>query len=790
MIGLLLAWVLYPVVALVVCTGLGLLAERLSGAELPGVLLVPLGWAGLVGVTQLPTYWNWSAELTLPLVIVLAAAGLLLGRERLRRRPDPWPLAAALGVLGVYAAPVILSGEATFAGYTVLGDTSIHFIGSDVLLENGRQFGHIPPSTYEAALAGYYGANGYPSGGITAAAALTSLVHLDIAWTFQPFLSILAALTALGLYALAEPLVRSRPLRAAGAFVAAQPALVYAFAMQGSIKELGTALAVVLIGALIPVWARQAPESARRVVPLAVAASAAIGVVGLASGVWLAPFALAALVAARRAGPRRLAAAAALAALTVAALSYQALLEAASYVEVAGGVVTAQEELGNLLRPLEGRQRFGVWLAGDYRLAPSGSLLTLTEALLVAVWLAMAAGLAWAVRLRAWSVAAFVLISVVAHFYVLRAGSPWADGKALMIVSPALLLLAVAGAGAAAAWRRPAGWAIVAVLALGVLWSNALAYHEVSLAPRDRMAELEEVGERIAGRGPTLTAEAEEFAKHFLRDAAPETATEPWQRRGYLGVYRDGRDPLLPATTRDLDRLGPRFLDQMRTIVLRRGFASSRPGSDFARTWRGTFYEIWERRSRNAVEHLSVGRFRAPGGLPSCDAVRDLAAKAPRLAFVERAPTPTAAPTDDEPLPGTWGPDGDPKVVRTGGQGLARLRLRVGEAGRYAVWLEGSFARGVEVRIGGRTVGAAADHLNFRGSAVQVGTVELAPGDHPVELLRGGGSPAPGNGGTNRLLGPVALTAPDPTGGEVQTIPASRWRSLCTRSVDWIEAVR
>ena len=59
-----------------------------------------------------------------------------------------------------------------------------------------------------------------------------------------------------------------------------------------------------------------------------------------------------------------------------------------------------------------------------------------------------------------------------------------------------------------------------------MLASNALIYHDVSLAPRDRLAELDTVAERTAGRGPVLYTEFEEFAKHFLRDSDPVGASE------------------------------------------------------------------------------------------------------------------------------------------------------------------------------------------------------------------------------------------------------------------------
>ena len=144
------AWLLMPVVALAVSLGIGLLVERASGARLPGVLLAPLGMAGLVAVGQVTTTWDWSAELTVPLCAVLAVAGWVVGWRRLRR-PDPWALASAAGVFAVFAAPIVLSGSATFAGYTILGDTSIHFIGADALLEHGRDVAGLPPSSYAAA---------------------------------------------------------------------------------------------------------------------------------------------------------------------------------------------------------------------------------------------------------------------------------------------------------------------------------------------------------------------------------------------------------------------------------------------------------------------------------------------------------------------------------------------------------------------------------------------------------------------------------------------------------------
>ena len=79
--------------------GCGLLVERLAGLRLPGALLPPLGLCVLTIVGQFTTLTDATAELTTPIVISLAAAGLLLAwpwRERgvrplgrARRQPPP-----------------------------------------------------------------------------------------------------------------------------------------------------------------------------------------------------------------------------------------------------------------------------------------------------------------------------------------------------------------------------------------------------------------------------------------------------------------------------------------------------------------------------------------------------------------------------------------------------------------------------------------------------------------------------------------------------------------------------
>jgi hypothetical protein len=797
-VDLLAAWLLMPVVAIAACLGLGVLCERAAGTLLPGELVPAVGMATLVAAGQITTYWDWSAELTVPLIVVAAIAGLTVGWGRVRSvRPDGWAVIAAGGVFAVFAAPIVFSGDATFAGYTILGDTSIHLIGADALLEHGRSFESLPPSSYQAALEAYYGTASYPSGGPVATGALATLSLQDAAWVFQPFLSLLVAMTTLAVWSLLSRLVASRPLRSAIAFLASQPALVLAYALQGSVKEVGIVFAVMLSAALVPVYLRESGEAARRTIPLAVAAGAGVALVGAAAAVWLAPLLIMTLGAAiHRNGRRRTRPAlmgAALLLVVAGAASWQAIAGVRAYVEAAGTAVTTQTEVGNLIGPLNDFQMLGIWLSGDYRLPPV-SLATETYLLLGALLVAVGLGVAWVMRRRAWSLILLITVSVFAWAYVTRRGSPWADGKALMIISPVVVLVAGLGAaGMYASGRRFEGVALTIALAVGVLGSNALAYHDVSLAPRERLAELESIGSHLSGHGPTLYPEFEEFGKHFLREGAPTGPSEAWTPTGGPGPARSGGDVRF-AFGVDLDALPLDYVQSFRTIVLRRGFMSSRPPAGWRRMAVGNHYEVWVRGDADVIEHIPLGEPRQPSVEPRCRVVRGLARRARalgvQLAAAPRTRSVLMVPAA-LPHPAAWVVDGtDPATLRPAGPGEVRGRVRVPTAGSYDLWAEGSFGRGIDVFLDGRRVGEARDALNGRLSAEHVARLELDAGSHEILIRRGGGNLKPGNGGGARLIGPLALTRSDPTGGPLHTVAPDDWRSLCGQPLDWIEAVR
>jgi hypothetical protein len=794
-VSIFICWVLFPTLFCLLSLGCGLLVQWISGARLSGVLLLPVGYAAIVVATQCTTYFDATTFLATPLVIVLAVAGLALGVRSLRPMTyDLWPFFSAFGVFCVYAAPVVLSGHATFLGYTLLGDTSIHFVLIDRVMSHGHSLGGLAPSSYDAALSGYYN-TAYPMGAHTALGAVRPLVGQDVAWVFQPYLALLAAFTALSVYALLARAIVTRWLAALGAFLAAQSGLVYAYALEGSIKELAT---VALIATIVAVGAEyvRGRGGVRAVIPLTVVAAAGMGVLNASVLPWFGPVLLAVLVAmlwvkgAR--SWRTIALDAAVFLGLGALLSYQALAVEGTFIRQTTTTFTASaangSPLGNLLGPLSKWHAFGIWPNGDFRL-PLVSHIAVTYVLIGLVVAAIVLGVFWALRRGTGWPLVFLAASLIGWAYITARSNPWGDAKAMMILSPALL--AVAAIGIASLWqtaRRIEAFALAGAIAFGVLWTNALAYHSADLAPKNRFDELANIGQKFAGQGPTLYTEFEEFAKHFLRQADPSGSDESWQADP-RGVRADGSPPAFGFSS-EIDQLAPAYVQHFRTLVLRRAGSASRPPSNYRLAYRARFYDVWQKRAPDPVQHVALGDPLQPGAVPRCSLVRKVAgAGGTRLAYVERPFLPVM-PVVTAHHPRFWTPDGaDPTNLRPYGAGTLTGSLSVPAAGRYTVWVQGSFGRGFTVLVDGRRVGVVKNQLNPRGQFDSAGTVTLAAGRHTIQLVRPSGNLSPGDGGRNRLLGPVVLD-PSTDARAVQTIPASSWRQLCGRRLDWIESLR
>ena len=748
---LLIAWLAFPGVLALLCLGSGLAVEALVRVRLPAALVPGVGLAALIVVGEFLTLEAKTAALAPSAAVASAAAGLALAvrtRWPLRR---PGPIAVVLaGVFAIYAAPIVLSGEATIAGFIKLDDTATWLAFTDQVMADGRDLSELAPSTHEATLKLNVG-EGYPLGAFIPLGIGSELLATDPAWLVQPYMAVAAALFALAAWSLTAPLVASPWARAGIAFVAAQPALAYGYYLWGGIKELLAAALIATAAALVPLLVA---GGVRTMVPLAVVCSALIGVLSGGGAVWLVGVLLVALIVlARSVSAVTLAARAGAFAVGVALLSLPVLLPG-GLLPPTSSPLDADDARGNLLSPLDPLQIAGIWPAGDFRLGPHAEPLAYA---LAGLALALAAvGVAWAWSRRAHGIVALAVGGGIGCAALVLAGSPWVDGKALATASPAVLLAALVGA---AAFGR-VGMAVGAILAAGVLWSNALAYRDVSLAPRDQLAELEEIGEEIAGEGPTLMTEYSPYgARHFLRAGDPEAVSELRRRRIPLA---NGRT-VPKGLGADTDALDRDALWAYRTLVLRRSPAQSRPPGGYGLVWQGHHYEVWQRR-RFAIQpsaRIGLGSRLDPTAIPRCRAVRSLAASGQRL----------AAATGSDPI-----------VVS-----LADGHARLGRAGVYEVWLRGSVRPAAAVLIDGEAAGEARHQLNNAGQYVSFGEVELGAGSHRVELHLGGADLHPGSGGAREATGPIVLTRSEAADSRLVRVRPEAAERLCGREWDWIE---
>jgi hypothetical protein len=775
---MLVAWLVFPAVLAALSLGCGLLLERAAGVRLPGSLLVPAGVALIIVVASLATMRAATAELATPLVVALAVAGYGLSFPLRGHRLDLWCIGGAVAVFAVFAAPVVASGDPTFAGYIKLDDTSTWLAFTDHVMERGRDLTGLAPSTYEATLASNL-PGGYPIGSLLPLGVGHELTGEDSAWLFQPQLAFLAALLTLAGYELVRPLIRSRPLRVLTVAIASQAALFYGYALWGGIKELATTPMVALLAALVPRFLSDGGR-VRSVLPLATVTAATIAILSVAGGVWLLPVLAAAILALRAFPPQQFLALAGTFAVVAAMLSIPALSEAETFVvknvEAAGSGLRADAELGNLIEPLNPLQLFGIWPTGDFRYDPGE--LELTYILIAVVLVAGLAGLALALRARQYGLPIYALASVTAAAATAAVGSPWVDAKAFAMASPALLLVALSAVAICFEHGRRVE-AVIAAAAIvgGVAWSNVLAYHEVWLAPYDKLSELEAIGERIGDQGPTLMTEYEPYGvRHFLREADPEGASELRRRTVPL---RDGR-VLGKGEVADIDQFDLSGLLEYRTLVLRRSPLASRPPSVFRVIWEGRYYEIWQRTDAAApiVEHVALGDGGAPAAIPRCGEILRLARRAGpagRLAAVVRS---------------------RPVVIHpaAGGRIFLDDALSISQtfdlpvAGSYGAWVGSEFRGRVQLSVNGDGVGEARHELEPEQFTL-IDERRLPAGRNAVQLDYGGPDLRPGSGGRPWFgLGPLVFsrsTAARP----VLYVRAQDARSLCGRSLDWVEAI-
>jgi hypothetical protein len=367
----------------------------------------------------------------------------------------------------------------------------------------------------------------------------------------------------------------------------------------------------------------------------------------------------------------------------------------------------------------------------------------------------------------------------------------WVNGKALMLTSPLVVL--VAWGGVAAVMRpsshrplpRVAAALLAGALALGVLASDAMQYHSSNLAPTARYEELASLNGRFGGKGPTLFTDFDEYAMYELRDLDTGGVDFIYPPVALARVATGHGTPV------NLDLLPPSDLRGYPLIVTRRNPIAPRPPSAYSLIWQGAYYQVW-RRAANAPAALVHARLSrtSPDRCPLVKHLATIGAPAGATLVAAHPPTLVWVSVTRAHHPSAW------TSARLGlamkGPGRLWSVFAVPRAGVWEVWLQGEIMRPVRVSVDGRDLGSIAGQLggnSVNPDAIGPITVRLSRGRHLLAITRKGASLAAGDGGWAYLDRVFLVPAGAADLGVLRRVPAASWRSLCGHEFDWIEVV-
>jgi hypothetical protein len=788
-----------PVLFLVLCLGLGLLV-RVATPDLPGLLVLPAGFGLMVILGQFGVRYAPSA--TVVVIVLAAVCGLFLGRRALRPSSTLLECSAVVGVAYlVLVAPVLMSGRATMPDFLRDSTTGTHIAGARALLAHGVSMASEPDTSDGLYLKNYFG-HAYPSGGHVPLGMLEALLPINALWLWAPYLAIVLALVAPSCTFILRTLGLPRLMAVLGGIVAAVPALVVGYDWQGSVKEISALPALVLMPALLLAGAR-ATRAWRPMdfAALAMAAGASIACIGVPAAAWIIVAGTIALGTVVLREPQRLRAgvkAGAVLAAATAVACLPTLVNAAASFRTANNFsasnAVAANDPGNLLQPIHAVQGLGIWLSGDHRIDPNVYVGRTYGLIGVALLLAIAGAVA-AVRHRSWTWLAWLGGTTAVWWLLTRKGTTWTDAKLIVLMSPSLLVLVFVGIHAVFATRlRLERLLATGVVTVGVFGSVALQYHATNLLPTARYAELVAIDKAFAGQGPAYLPDFDEYAfaaMAHVHVVGPGFAYRP----SWAASLRDGASIPYGASG-DLGQAELGTLSRTPIVVVRNGPAQSRPPSSYRRAWTGRFYTVWRRSGPLPVVSLPVsgnGAVPSAAARPSCAAITALVDRARRDRLMLRValrPSTISLALDarSAQLSPLWAPEPPGGGFVLSGQGRARIKIRVPSAGAWRIWLQGDVGRALEARVDGQRVGSAGYQSGGTGQYLTPLTVNLAAGTHLLDLTRGGGTLAPGDGNVT-VLHRLVLEPPGGATTTVRDVPASKGRDICRETVDWVELV-
>lgn len=604
----------------------GQAALRLAGAEEWSWLAPPVG-ISVVMLVATPALHVPGHCATMAVLVGLMTIGAIAWCLRSpRHRPPLIGICATAPVALLVLIPFIAVGHAGILGITVDNDMAAHMqIVEGYLSPRVADVLPIPPE--------------YPVGPHAMSALISEgfgvgVDHSFTGWTMA--LPLINAWTALALVRRSSWLKQTLT-----ATVVGMPFLVTAYYAEGSFKEVvqaGLVLAVVLL------LSGYGPRLGRgKWVPLALLLGGMISVYSITGLTWPAMIIgiwLLGTVGLRilRHGTRGLkeSALAELPALGIGAAVLAVFLlpqvqRVANFISKnsgGDGIVVPKDVLGNLVGALPVWEAFGVWNNADFRL-PAAPAFTggMWTAFVVALVLF---GSFWTIRKGRWLLPAAAAGSLLIWKVSTHSQSPYVAAKALVIVSPLLLVLAVLPlveqipdrlprsprAFFRAVPGQPLSWGLALILAFVLLFrvglSDVRALQWTPVGPTDHAEELRSL-RPLVGEQPTLFFGDDDFVKWELAGVDLTTL-----------VFGAEESPLIRpgkgwsrGEALDFDLVDVATLNSYRWFVTTRDVAGSAPPPQLQLVRSTPSYSLW-RREGEVQSRLTLDEGGLAGAVLDC----------------------------------------------------------------------------------------------------------------------------------------------------------------------------
>ncbi len=686
-----------------------------------GLLLVVAGIA-----IRLPGHAT-TAAVALGLVTVGATVYL---RGRVGGRREAAKVAVPVVAITVLAAslPFAIAGFVGILGVGLVNDDmASHLIIADYV------------SDYSGAVPSFI-KGGYPIGPHAVVAAVARAGGADLVDVFAGFTLALAPL--LGLLGVGLLGRMPRPRLVVGAALVALPYLGAAYLTQGAFKEplqamllIGFAVSLAaLIGMRTPLDERASPDvrdgvhPVRRVLPLAILAAASVFNYSLPGLLWIAAvgsvvlIARWALVSPRPAipedWPRRLAP------YLLGLVAVVAVATAGEWSRIADFSRLSAlnpdrfgSDLGNLAQALSPLEALGVWPAGEFDATPAsaGAPAALFYAGALIGLAALVLGLIRDRRERDWVLPGLLVAMAAVWALAALFSSPYIAAKALAIVAPVVIAIALRGTLGA---RGPA-LALGLVLVVAAAGSSFLVIRQAAVGPDSHATQLEAFRPLVEGK-PLLFLGRDDFIGWELRGSGDITGivtnfydvedARPRFKKGEGGGEKFDVDAVFPAT-----------LDSFHYILATTGGPASGVPPRFHEVKRTTDYVLYER-TGSTGKRRTLDEGTAPGAVLDCkDPEQRRIAEGKGTALVWNT-----KPVIEEPdawTPSDTAADGAP----------ASIDVEIPAAGRWLISLEYDSRRPLRLSAPGLGLDATvAANLDFRGETPPFPVGEIRVGE-PTE---------------------------------------------------------